>query len=115
MAKLGYLPLAIQQAGAYISARQLSLNEYLPKYQKGFEAVMKKRSRCPDNYGHTVYTTWQMSFDAVKKESNNAAQLLITYGFLSNDVSDALILYGESVKDKGGFGKVIYVSKTDHM
>ena len=103
MKQLGHLPLAIEQAGAYIYAHQLPLGEYLPKYQSSFQAVMNKRPRGLGTYVDTVYTTWMISLNAIKAQSTAAAQLLILYGFLSNDVSDDLMLHGDLIADQGDF------------
>src|ERR1700685_2306609 len=92
--ELGYLPLAIEQAGAYIWAHGSALDQYLAEYKTNFQAVMQSRPEGLDGYA-TVYTTWQISLEAIKAENLQASQLLLLYGFLSNDVSDDMILHGE--------------------
>src|SRR6202167_3333783 len=91
--ELGYLPLAIEQAGAYIWAHDSALDQYLAEYKTNFQAVMQSRPEGLEGYA-TVYTTWQISLEAIKAENVQAAELLHLYGFLSNDVSDELILHG---------------------
>jgi hypothetical protein len=77
--ELGYLALAIVQAGAYISKR-CSLNEYLKIFQKDRARLMSKRSvQMIDDYPWAVYTTWEISF---KKLSPIAAALLCLCAFL---------------------------------
>jgi hypothetical protein len=60
--KLGFLPLAIDQAGAYIAAGGISLKEYLPLYEKHFAKVA---SEVPAEgvweYEARVFTTWEVS------------------------------------------------------
>ena len=92
--ELGCLPLAIEQAGAYIWAQSLTLDEYLMEYRTNFQSVTENRPEGLEGYA-TVYTTWQISLEAIKATNVHAAQLLILYGFLSNDVSDELLLHGE--------------------
>ena len=92
--ELGYLPLAIEQAGAYIYAQDSALNEYLMEYKTNFHRVTEMRSEGLRGDA-TVYTTWQISLKAIKAENMQAAQLLFLYGFLSNDVSDETILCQE--------------------
>ncbi|KAF7362774.1 FabD/lysophospholipase-like protein [Mycena venus] len=59
---LHYLPLAIVQAGAFISKSQ-DLNSYLALYTKNQAKLLRKKpSQSHDCYAWTVYTTWQMSF-----------------------------------------------------
>ena len=90
---MGYLPLAIEQAGAYIWAQSAALAEYLLEYKSSFQSVTERRPEGLEGYA-TVYTTWQISLEAIKAENLQAAELLHLYGFLSNDVSDELILHG---------------------
>ena len=91
--ELGYLPLAIEQAGAYIWAQGASFAEYLLEYKNNFQSVTEKKPEGLEGYA-TVYTTWQISLEAIKAENPQATELLYLYGFLSNDVSDELILHG---------------------
>ncbi|KAJ7724142.1 P-loop containing nucleoside triphosphate hydrolase protein [Mycena metata] len=60
---LHYLPLAIVQAGAFIS-KSRDLDGYLPLYMKHqAQLLSEKPAQSYDQYTWTVYTTWQMSFD----------------------------------------------------
>ena len=70
--ELGYLPLAIDQARAYIRARRLSLAVFLSQYDDRKTAVLKHvprlweyRRRLDDGKEETllsVFTTWELSF-----------------------------------------------------
>jgi tetratricopeptide (TPR) repeat protein len=102
--ELGYLPLAIEQAGAYIWAQGAALAEYLLEYKSSFQSVTEKRPEGLEGYA-TVYTTWQISLEAIKAENLQAAELLHLYGFLSNDVPDELILHGAEGKTPELSGK----------
>jgi len=69
VATLGYLPLALDQAGAYIRARNLPLTEFKLHYQKRKEMVFRE---IPDDWEYynedgplCVFTTWEMSFDLI--------------------------------------------------
>src|ERR1700683_454788 len=96
--ELGYLPLAIEQAGAYIWAHGSAPSEYLIEYKANFKNVTEKQPEGLEGYA-TLCTTWQISLEAIKMENLEAAELLLLYGFLSNNVSDDLILHGERVSD----------------
>ncbi|KAJ7115203.1 P-loop containing nucleoside triphosphate hydrolase protein, partial [Mycena epipterygia] len=73
MKALHYLPLAIIQAGAFIS-RSGNLDSYLALYEKNRARLLSQRpSQSHDNYAWTVYTTWQISFE---KLSQRAAMFL---------------------------------------
>ncbi|KAJ7715904.1 P-loop containing nucleoside triphosphate hydrolase protein, partial [Mycena maculata] len=63
---LHYLPLAIVQAGAFISKSQ-DLDSYLALYMKNqAQLLSEKPAQSQDRYSRTVYTTWQMSFYRLK-------------------------------------------------
>ncbi|KAJ7892639.1 hypothetical protein B0H13DRAFT_1575446, partial [Mycena leptocephala] len=80
--ELCYLPLAIVQAGAFIS-QSGALDSYLDLYMKNrAELLSEKPSQTHDDYACTMYTTWQMSFD---KLSPLAAMFLQLCSFLHCD------------------------------
>ncbi|KAJ7111244.1 hypothetical protein C8R44DRAFT_677721 [Mycena epipterygia] len=59
---LHYLPLAIIQAGAFIS-KSGALNSYLALYECNRARLLSERpAQLHDDYAWTVYTTWQISF-----------------------------------------------------
>jgi hypothetical protein len=70
--RLGYLPLTIDQAGAYESSRKLPLNRFLQEYHERRAAVLKHtpslweyRRKVGDSTDETplsVFTTWGLSF-----------------------------------------------------
>ncbi|KAJ7870707.1 hypothetical protein B0H13DRAFT_1634650, partial [Mycena leptocephala] len=90
-----YLPLAIVQAGAFIS-QSGALDSYLGIYMKNrAQLLSEKPTQSHDNYEWTVYTTWQMSFD---KLSPPAAMFLQLCSFLhldgiSEDIFSRAIAY----------------------
>lgn len=73
--KLGYLPLAIDQAGAYISTRMLSLplfeehfeqrKEYILREIPAFWDYQKKLGNDQNETSLSVLTTWEMSFQQI--------------------------------------------------
>ncbi|KAJ7343825.1 hypothetical protein DFH08DRAFT_781334 [Mycena albidolilacea] len=80
--ELAYLPLAIVQAGAFIS-KSRALDTYLELYQENqAQLLAEKEAQTHDTYNWTVYTTWQMSFD---KLSPLAAMFLQLCSFLHRD------------------------------
>ncbi|KAJ7735188.1 P-loop containing nucleoside triphosphate hydrolase protein, partial [Mycena metata] len=59
---LHHLPLAIVQAGAFIS-KSRNLDSYLALYMENQTRLLsEKPTQSHDRYAWTVYTTWQMSF-----------------------------------------------------
>ncbi|KAJ7099126.1 hypothetical protein C8R44DRAFT_747811 [Mycena epipterygia] len=64
---LHYLPLAIIQAGAFIS-KSGDLDSYLALYEQNrAQLLSQKPVQSHDNYAWTVYTTWQISFNQLSQ------------------------------------------------
>ncbi|KAF7345915.1 FabD/lysophospholipase-like protein [Mycena venus] len=80
--ELSYLPLAIIQAGAYISKFNC-LHRYLSIYRENRAKLLRQHSmQSHDDYGWTVYTTWEISFRQLSKA---AAQFLRLCSLLNHD------------------------------
>jgi len=80
---LGDLPLALEQAGAYIEVTTCSIAEYLTLFHKYAQELMKRGPG--GDYQETVATTWIISFEQVKKTSPAAEDLLSLCAFLAPD------------------------------
>ncbi|KAJ6450465.1 P-loop containing nucleoside triphosphate hydrolase protein [Mycena sanguinolenta] len=79
---LCFFPLAIVQAGAFISESE-TLGTYLDLFLKNQTELLKKKSvQTYDNYAWAVYTTWEMSFSQL---SRPAAMFLQLCSFLHPD------------------------------
>ena len=59
------LPLALDQAGAYIKEVPCTLGEYLALYQMRRQEVLRVRSSFEEVYPASVATTWSLSFEKV--------------------------------------------------
>ncbi|KAJ7081483.1 hypothetical protein C8R44DRAFT_905261, partial [Mycena epipterygia] len=74
-AVLHYLPLAIIQAGAFIS-KSGDLDGYLALYEQNRARLLsQKPAQSHDNYAWTVYTTWQISFNQLSPPAATFLQL----------------------------------------
>src|SRR5439155_13601338 len=95
--RLGYLALAIDQAGAYISARGLALDLYMDHYNNRKEKVLKEvpefweyRKKLGDAEAEaslSVFTTWEMSFQQIGRGGDgrrNKEHLLTVSAFFDN-------------------------------
>ncbi|KAJ7120176.1 hypothetical protein C8R44DRAFT_921195 [Mycena epipterygia] len=72
---LHYLPLAIIQAGAFIS-KSGDLDSYLALYEQNQARLLSQKPvQSHDNYAWTVYTTWQISFDQLSQPAATFLQL----------------------------------------
>lgn len=77
--KLGYLPLALNQAGGYIAAMQMPLSKYLQLYTTTFECIASVGIEPHRN--DILFTTWQISFNALPLP---ASEFLLLCAFLGN-------------------------------
>jgi len=83
--ELGGLPLALDQAGAYIEETQCSLADYLRFYRSQRADLLKARGGLVADHPEPVATTWSLSFAQVEKRSAAAADLLRVCAFLHPD------------------------------
>jgi tetratricopeptide (TPR) repeat protein len=79
------LPLALDQAGAYISATSCSLWDYLLLYRAHRQNMLQERGRLNQDYPASVATTWSLSFGKVSQANSAAAELLHFCAFLAPD------------------------------
>ena len=86
------LPLALDQAGAYIEETGCSLSNYLELYQKQGAALLKRRGGSVSDHPQPVATTWSLSFQKVEQANRAAADLLRLCAFLAPDAIPEEIL-----------------------
>jgi hypothetical protein len=80
--KLGYLPLAIEQAAAYVREVTADFSAFLEEYERNHK---KLHMWVPDGnrqYPNSIATTWSMSFSLLPKYP---ARLLRLFSFLNPD------------------------------
>jgi len=80
----GDLPLALEQAGAYMEETGTPLAEYLQLFQER-RLELWGEEKPPDDYHATVATTWSLALEKVKEEAPAAADLLNLCAFLAPD------------------------------
>ena len=89
MQKLGCLPLALDQAGAYIYMQQYSFSRYLGEYKESGKWKLLGKQ---EEY---VFPTLELSFNAIQKQDPKAAELLLLCGFMDNeDIPEKLLRRG---------------------
>ncbi|HEY6409200.1 MAG TPA: NB-ARC domain-containing protein, partial [Ktedonobacteraceae bacterium] len=94
---MDYLPLALDQAGAYIEEVGCTLSEYLELYQQRRTTLLQRRGMSRNDHPESVITTWSLSFQKVEQANPAAAELLRYCAFLSpDDIPVALITEGVS-------------------
>jgi hypothetical protein len=85
---VGGLPLALDQAGAYIDEIQCTVQKYLNFYvnnQSTRARLLKRRGKVTASHPESVATTWSLAFARVEQESVVAADLLRACAFLDPD------------------------------
>ena len=101
--ELGYLPLALDQAGAFIHMAQYSLGRYLKEYQINASYLLSQGWK-GGKQDRSVFATWEISFSAIQDKSPEAAKLLLICGFLNNeDIGEELLKHGVKVETHGMF------------
>jgi len=83
--ELGGLPLALDQAGAYIEETQCRLTDYQNLYHQQRAKLLKTRGGLLDDHSKSVATTWLISFKRVKKKNAPATDLLRFCAYLAPD------------------------------
>ena len=82
--ELGDLPLAMEQAGAYIETTGIMLTDYQALFQSRRKELWEDEIP-PLDYPDSVATTWSLAMEQVSKESPEAADLLNLCAFLAPD------------------------------
>ena len=83
VAVLDGLPLALDQAGAYIEETRCGLSRYLDLYGTRRKELLLRRGSFPIDHPEPVATTWSLSFKQVEQENRSAADLLRLLAFLN--------------------------------
>ncbi len=78
--ELGFLPLALEQAGAYISERRLTFAAYLEEWASRRDAVLAWFDPRVSHYPASVAVTWQTSFDRLQAPARQLLERLAWLG-----------------------------------
>src|SRR6266705_1239822 len=82
---LGGLPLALDQAGAFILETGCALVDFLPLYQQRRVALLERRGLVPTDHPASVTTTFSLLFEKVNHVNPVAIELLRFCAFLAVD------------------------------
>jgi tetratricopeptide (TPR) repeat protein len=83
--ELGFLPLALEQAGAYVEENGTTLAAYLTAFREHQAEILSEGE--PPDYPAPVATTWELSFRTVEDDAPAAAVLLELLAFLASDAT----------------------------
>jgi tetratricopeptide (TPR) repeat protein len=97
--ELGYLPLAIKQAAAYVREVGGDLQSYLEDYSKHRKELLQWPSG-NRHYPHSVASTWSLSFSVLQSNHPSALDLLRLFALLYPDkILIEFLLAGASALD----------------
>ncbi len=82
--ELGFLPLALEQAAAYIAAIETRFVDYLDSYRARRLKLLEKGKPRKD-HPESVATTWALNFEQVEANSPASADILRLSAFLAPD------------------------------
>ena len=80
---LGGLPLALEQAAAYIEQVGMSVADYISLFRRRRDGLLRRG--IPHDYPATVRTTWQLAFEQLEAMAPAAARLLNVLAHLAPD------------------------------
>lgn len=126
---LGSLPLAIDQAGAYIRTNDVDLDEYPKIYKERKEKILaqvpepvlweyrKQYGEGAIEVARHVFTTWGLSFNSISgdaDEKQSKGHFLVLSAFLDGkSISEKLFCeYVESKEDRPDWIKIFTVSNS---
>jgi tetratricopeptide (TPR) repeat protein len=93
--ELGGLPLALDQAGAYVEETQCGIARYLQLYRTRRAVLLQRRGGLVLDHPEPVATTWSLSFEKIEQQSPAAADLLRLCAFLHFDaIPEEIITQG---------------------
>ena len=89
------LPLALDQAGAYIEESGFNLSHYLYRYRAGRTKLLGMRGSFAFDHPASVIATFTYTFEKVEKISPTALELLRFCAFLHPDaIPEELVIHG---------------------
>ena len=92
---LGDLPLAVEQAGAWLAETGTTAADYVRQLATSSSQVLSLNQ--PDDYPIPVAVTWQFAFDRLQTESPAAARLLQLCAFFAPEPIPMTLLQNEQM------------------
>ncbi|KAJ5984238.1 hypothetical protein N7481_006337 [Penicillium waksmanii] len=113
---LGYLPLALIQAGSFIQQNLCSLDEYLDVFNSSKKIIFSNHQiQGRGSYEHNIYTTFEVSFNEIARmrtqRAMDAVEILQLISFFhNNEVPEALFrnAWGKISVHKQGIPTAVY-------
>ena len=103
--ELGGLPLALEQAAAYVQASGDSLSGYLSSFRRRRPDMLGRGE--PIGYSNTVAATWRLAFEDVQHAARGAAGLLRLLAFCAPNAVPLRLLLQPRPGLAGGLGEQV--------
>ncbi|MEM9091992.1 MAG: DUF2225 domain-containing protein [Cyanobacteria bacterium P01_F01_bin.53] len=110
--ELGGLPLALEQASAFIVRKKIGFQPYLNTYRKRGLSQLEKENAKTGQYFSSVQETWKINFEAVTLENPAASALLEFSAFLSPDEIPYRVLFAGAPHLDAPLGNYLYHDNT---
>ncbi|PRY02700.1 FxSxx-COOH system tetratricopeptide repeat protein [Allonocardiopsis opalescens] len=95
--QLGDLPLAVEQAAAWLRQTSMPIEDYLELLDERISAVLEEE---PESYPRSVRATWDISFNGLEEDDRAAAALLRLCSFFGPEpIAFQLLKMGRLVPD----------------
>ena len=109
------LPLALDQAGAYIEETRRSLSDYIGLYQNYSSSLLKRRGTPSRDHPTSVTTTFSLSYEKLKTQNPPSIELLELCAFLHPDtIFEEILINGASALDPSLHAMVTDPIEFDH-
>ncbi|CAB4035158.1 Stress-induced-phospho 1, partial [Paramuricea clavata] len=114
--QLGGLPLALEQAGAYIKSLPCTIPQYLELYEKQHLRLLNRQKATPVSVYDSperlaVRTTWHLNFEHIKQsvdDGKSAVRFLYASAFLNpNEIQKDIINIGEPPVEDEEFSECV--------
>ncbi|KAJ1338605.1 nephrocystin-3 [Microdochium nivale] len=83
--KLDGLPLALSTAGMYMAEVSATWEEYLQEYESAWVQLQKLSPRLLAYENRAMYSTWNISYASIRRQSESAAMLLRLWAFFGHE------------------------------
>src|SRR5215472_5893321 len=90
--RLGGMPLALDQAGAYIEETGCGLDVYLDRFEAQEQALLRRRGRLARDHPDSADATLNLAYRRIEQMNPSAAELLCLCAFLHPDAIPEEIL-----------------------
>jgi tetratricopeptide (TPR) repeat protein len=104
--ELGGLPLALDQAGAFVEESRLTIAEYASLYETEKQILLSERGKLGDH--PSVAVTFTLAFEKLRATNPEAADIVRVCAFLApEDIPEAIFTQGAEPNDRLAFSTAV--------